>query len=57
MEPKQSVFEVKEVVQVFEVFSYMLLLFRCTRSSSTVSITGEMGNVEWMAETMQLTDA
>ncbi|XP_052695234.1 uncharacterized protein LOC128173574 [Crassostrea angulata] len=30
---------------------------RCTISSSTISITGEMGNDEWTVITLQLTDA
>eukprot|EP00105_Crassostrea_gigas_P036819 XP_019920967.1 PREDICTED: uncharacterized protein LOC105323851 isoform X2 [Crassostrea gigas] len=30
---------------------------RCTGSSSTISITGEMGNDEWTVITLQLTDA
>nr|XP_034315315.1 uncharacterized protein LOC105343675 isoform X1 [Crassostrea gigas]XP_034315316.1 uncharacterized protein LOC105343675 isoform X1 [Crassostrea gigas]XP_034315317.1 uncharacterized protein LOC105343675 isoform X1 [Crassostrea gigas] len=47
----------KEVAQVFEVFNHMPLLFRCTGSSSTISITGEMGNDEWTVITLQLTDA
>uniref|UniRef100_K1QP28 Uncharacterized protein n=1 Tax=Magallana gigas TaxID=29159 RepID=K1QP28_MAGGI len=47
----------KEVAQVFEVFNHMPLLFRCIGSSSTISITGEMGNDEWTVITLQLTDA
>nr|XP_034332856.1 uncharacterized protein LOC105323851 [Crassostrea gigas] len=30
---------------------------RCTGSSSTISITGEMGNDEWTVITLQLTDS
>uniref|UniRef100_K1PZ74 Uncharacterized protein n=1 Tax=Magallana gigas TaxID=29159 RepID=K1PZ74_MAGGI len=48
---------VKKVVQVFEVFNHMPLLSRCTGSSGTISITGEMRNDEWTVIPLQLTDA